>query len=149
MRLNDLRYLSPVFRPGLGKSGIVVAQPAILAGRHPQRKSSRVGLGIDVGTWADQEIETELFCQCHDRHKVVRAILEVEGSWGGFVVAPAVVDAEGIESGRFNLFQQVAPEFGPSIDTSVMERVLGDKVKHTRASANNGTLRRRQRFAHR
>lgn len=149
MRLDDLRNLSPVFRPGLGKSRIIIAQPAILAGSHPQRESSRVGLGIDVGAWTDQEIETEFLCQCHDRHKIVRAILEVEGAWGRFVVTPAVVDAESIEAGRFDLFQQVAPEFGPSIDPSVMERVFEDKVKHTRASASNGTLRRRQRFARR
>ena len=64
------------------------------------------------------------------------------------MVAPAVVDAESIETGSFDLFQQVAPEFGPSIDPSVMEACSWE-VKRTQVSASNGTLRRRQRFVHR
>lgn len=103
MRLNNLGDLSPVLGPGLGESGIVISELAVLAGRHPKRKSSRVGFGIYVGAGTDQEVEAEFFRKGHNRLKVVRTVLEVEGSWGSFVVAPAVVDAEGIETGRFDL----------------------------------------------
>lgn len=104
MWLNNLGNLSPILRPSLSVSRIIVSKLAVLSGRDPQRKASGVSLGIDVGTRTDQEIEAELFGKGHDRHEIVGAIFEVEDAWGRFVVAPAVVDAEGCEAGGFDLF---------------------------------------------
>jgi hypothetical protein len=112
MRFNDLRNLSPILGPRLRKSGVIIAKLAVLSSRNPKRESSGVSLGIDVGTRTDEEVKTELLGQGHDGDKIVGAILKVEDAWGGFVVAPTVVDAESSEAGGFDFFQQVSPEFG-------------------------------------
>lgn len=113
MWLNNLGNLSPILRPSLSVSRIIVSKLAVLSGGDPQRKTSGVSLGIDVGTRTDQEVEAELLGKGHDGHEIVGAIFEVENAWSRFVIAPAVVDAERREAGGFDLFEQVAPEFGP------------------------------------
>lgn len=104
VRLNNLGDLSPVLGPSLRKSGVIIAKLAVLASGDPKRESSGVSLGIDVGTRTDEEVKAELLGQGHDGDEIVGAILKVEDAGGGFVVAPAVVDAEGSEAGSLDLF---------------------------------------------
>ncbi|KAI6752277.1 hypothetical protein HG530_013646 [Fusarium avenaceum] len=101
--LNDLGDLSPVLGPSLRKSGVIIAKLAVLSSGDPKGESSGVSFGIDVGTRTDEEVKTELLGQGHDGDEIVGAILKIEDAGGGFVVAPAVVDAEGSEAGSLDL----------------------------------------------
>lgn len=100
MRRDDLGNPGPVSFPSRRVLGIVIPQLSVFASGQPKWKATCVGLGIDVGSGSDKEVEADLLGESHDAGEVVGAGVEVENARSWLVEAPAVVNREGIEPTR-------------------------------------------------
>ena len=106
----QLRYFSEVRCPRFGVSCIVIAQTPIGTCRQPERKATSTSFGIDVGTRAHDDVQTQFFGQFEDRVDVMGASVEVQSPVVGCMVCPAGVKREGSEAGSLDLLQNISPQ---------------------------------------
>jgi hypothetical protein len=77
VRKNHFRHLLHVRLPGIGVSRIIVAKSAIVTGGKPPRKSSSIGLSVDIWSGTKNNVEAQIFGYLEKSLKVVSSSLEI------------------------------------------------------------------------